>query len=55
MPIYEYQCTECGKTFEIFQKMSDEPLTRVQGMQGKAYQAYIQLRISFERDRLVRN
>jgi putative FmdB family regulatory protein len=26
MPIYEYMCTGCGKTFEIFQKMGDEPL-----------------------------
>ena len=27
MPIYEYECTKCGKTFEIFQKIADEPLT----------------------------
>ena len=26
MPIYEYQCTKCGKHFEIFQKMNDKPL-----------------------------
>jgi putative FmdB family regulatory protein len=26
MPIYEYECTKCGKTFEIFQKIADEPL-----------------------------
>jgi putative FmdB family regulatory protein len=26
MPIYEYMCTGCGKTFEIFQKMGDDPL-----------------------------
>jgi putative FmdB family regulatory protein len=26
MPIYEYMCTGCGKHFEIFQKMGDEPL-----------------------------
>ena len=34
MPIYEYQCAECGKTFEIFQKMSDEPLTRCRACKG---------------------
>jgi putative FmdB family regulatory protein len=28
MPIYEYECTKCGKTFEIFQKIGDEPLTK---------------------------
>ena len=26
MPTYEYECDACGKTFEFFQKMSDEPL-----------------------------
>lgn len=26
MPIYEYQCLGCGKKFEIFQKITDEPL-----------------------------
>ena len=27
MPIYEYQCTECGALHEALQKMSDPPLT----------------------------
>ncbi|OPY04907.1 MAG: Zinc ribbon domain protein [Syntrophorhabdus sp. PtaB.Bin184] len=35
MPIYEYQCTECGKTFEVFQKISDEPLTECKVCKGK--------------------
>ena len=26
MPIYEYQCTECGHELETIQKMSDDPL-----------------------------
>lgn len=26
MPTYEYECDKCGKTFEKFQKMSDEAL-----------------------------
>ena len=26
MPTYEYECKACGKTFEVFQKMSDDPL-----------------------------
>lgn len=26
MPIYEYQCTECGHQLEALQKISDEPL-----------------------------
>ena len=27
MPIYEYQCQDCGESLEILQKLSDEPLT----------------------------
>ena len=26
MPIYEYQCDECGDSFDVFQRMSDDPL-----------------------------
>jgi putative FmdB family regulatory protein len=26
MPLYEYKCESCGKTFEIIQKFSDKPL-----------------------------
>ena len=27
MPTYEYECKKCGKTFDVFQSMKDEPLT----------------------------
>ena len=27
MPNYDYECLECGKRFEVFQKMSDDKLT----------------------------
>jgi putative FmdB family regulatory protein len=27
MPLYEYQCSKCGKVFEVIQKFSDAPLT----------------------------
>lgn len=26
MPTYEYECQKCGKTFDVFQSMKDEPL-----------------------------
>jgi putative FmdB family regulatory protein len=28
VPIYEYQCTKCGEVFEVFQKITDEPISR---------------------------
>ncbi|MDR2798312.1 MAG: zinc ribbon domain-containing protein [Treponema sp.] len=27
MPTYEYECKSCGYTFDVFQRMSDAPLT----------------------------
>lgn len=27
MPVYDYQCSSCGNTFEATQRMSDPPLT----------------------------
>lgn len=27
MPTYDYECSGCGQTFEVFQRMSDEPLS----------------------------
>ncbi len=26
MPIYEYRCDECGDSFDVLQRMSDDPL-----------------------------
>ena len=26
MPTYEYECTNCNKVFDIFQKITDKPL-----------------------------
>jgi putative FmdB family regulatory protein len=35
LPIYEYQCTECGKIFEVFQSFKDEPLNKCKYCFGK--------------------
>jgi putative FmdB family regulatory protein len=35
MPIYEYECVDCGKKFEIFQKMSEEPLKECKVCKGR--------------------
>jgi putative FmdB family regulatory protein len=34
LPIYEYQCDDCGATVEAFQKMSDDPLTECEKCGG---------------------
>lgn len=35
MPIYEYQCDDCGKIEEVLQKISDKPLTKCSHCSGK--------------------
>lgn len=35
MPIYEYQCRNCGKHFEIFQRISDDPLKECKYCNGE--------------------
>lgn len=34
MPVYEYQCTECGQVEEALQKISDPPLTECAKCKG---------------------
>jgi len=35
MPTYDYQCLECGHSFEEFQMMSDKPLRKCPECKGK--------------------
>ena len=28
MPTYSYRCTDCDHAFEVFQKITDDPITR---------------------------
>lgn len=35
MPLYEYQCTECGEIEEAIQKFSDAPLTTCRHCSGR--------------------
>jgi putative FmdB family regulatory protein len=37
MPLYEYQCTECGEIEEAIQKFSDAPLTTCKHCSGKLH------------------
>jgi putative FmdB family regulatory protein len=35
MPIYEYECVDCGEVFEVFQKMSESPLQKCKFCKGR--------------------
>ena len=35
MPTYGYQCTICNHTFEVFQRISDEPVTDCPECEGR--------------------
>ena len=35
MPIYEYECEECGRRYEVWQKITDDPLTTCEACKGK--------------------
>jgi putative FmdB family regulatory protein len=37
MPIYEYECTGCGKIEEVFQKFSEKPLSKCSHCSGKLH------------------
>jgi putative FmdB family regulatory protein len=37
MPIYEYECTKCGKTTEAIQRFSDSPLTECSQCHGELH------------------
>ena len=37
MPIYEYQCENCGETAEVLQKFSDAPLSQCPACGGSMH------------------
>ena len=37
MPIYEYECTQCGMVHEVIQKFSDKALTKCRQCSGKLH------------------
>lgn len=37
MPIYEYECTKCGRVEEALQKFSDKPLKKCHHCSGKLH------------------
>ncbi|MEJ2657530.1 MAG: zinc ribbon domain-containing protein [Desulfobacterales bacterium] len=37
MPIYEYECSKCGRIDEVIQKFSDKPLVKCKYCSGKLH------------------
>jgi len=37
MPIYEFECTNCGAIEEVFQKFSEKPLLKCKHCSGKLH------------------
>jgi len=35
MPTYDYKCTECNNKFELFQSMTEDPITECPKCKGK--------------------
>lgn len=35
MPTYEYQCGECGHSFEVIRKITEDPLTECEKCGGR--------------------
>lgn len=48
MPTYEYRCRTCGHTFDIVQKMSDDPLTHCPECGGELRKVFAPPAISFK-------
>jgi putative FmdB family regulatory protein len=48
MPTYEYRCRDCGHTFDIVQKMSDDPLTHCPKCGGDLRKVFAPPAISFK-------
>jgi putative FmdB family regulatory protein len=48
MPTYEYRCRDCGHSFDIVQKMSDEPLTHCPECGGDLRKVFAPPAISFK-------
>ena len=49
MPVYEYQCEKCKKTFEFLQKINDKPIEKCEECQGRLNKCFQQHELSFIR------
>lgn len=48
MPTYGYQCNNCGHTFEVFQKITDEPVKKCEKCEGEVRRMLYPVGIMFK-------
>jgi putative FmdB family regulatory protein len=48
MPTYEYRCRDCGHTFDVVQKMTDDPLTVCPNCGGQLRKVFAPPAIAFK-------
>jgi len=48
VPIYEYRCDQCGDSFEVMQKMSEDPLTECENCGGPLHKVMHPVAIHFK-------
>lgn len=48
MPTYEYACDKCGERFEVYQPITDDPLTTHDGCGGALSKVFGAVGISFK-------
>jgi putative FmdB family regulatory protein len=48
MPTYGYRCKQCNHTFEVFQRITDEPLTECEKCNGEVQRLLFPVGIVFK-------
>jgi len=48
MPVYEYECKQCGQRHEVMQRLSDSPVTICPECKGEVYRVLSPSGLSFK-------
>ena len=48
MPTYEYKCGECGHRFEVFQRMTDDPVSDCEECGGDVQRVLFPVAVHFK-------
>ena len=48
MPTYEYECQDCGHRFEVFQRITEDPVSACEKCSGKVRKVILPVGIVFK-------